>query len=63
MIGIFDISTVGLVLAVVMGIVSAVLGRRLSRGWRAKRQAREEAARRANESRQVRRARERQQRR
>lgn len=59
----FDISTVGLILAVVMGIVSALLGRRLSRGWRARRAAKEVAARRANESRQVRRARERQQRR
>ncbi|WP_028605100.1 hypothetical protein [Ottowia thiooxydans] len=56
-----DVSTVGLIVAVVTGVGSAWLGRRLSRGWRAKREIRQLQARRATESRQVRRARERQQ--
>lgn len=51
--------TIGLVAMVVLAVVSFALSRWLSRGWRRKRAQREEAARRAGESRQVRRARER----
>lgn len=55
-------SAVGILLAVLMGVGSFWLGRRLSRGWREKRAEKEQAARRASETRQQRRARERRQR-
>jgi len=55
-----DFSTVGVFLAVVTGFGSFLLGRYLSRRYREKRRERERAADRALESRQVRRARERQ---
>ncbi|HSV84767.1 MAG TPA: hypothetical protein VLK85_36650 [Ramlibacter sp.] len=42
-------------------VATFTLARVLSRGWRKRRREKEEAARRANESRQVRRARERRQ--
>ena len=57
----FDFNAVGLLLAVVMGVGSAWLGRRLSRQWREKKRERERAAAEAKESRQVRRARQRRQ--
>jgi len=57
--GNIDFSAVGLVLAVVTGIGSYVLGRHLRKGRAAKRQAKERAAAHATQSRQVRRARER----
>ena len=49
-----------LLLLVVTSAVTFTVARLLSRNWRKKRREREEAAKRANESRQVRRARERQ---
>ncbi|HEX2545625.1 MAG TPA: hypothetical protein VHL79_12140 [Ramlibacter sp.] len=49
-------------LLVLSCVVTFTLSRILSRKWRAKRREKEEAAKRANESRQVRRARERAQR-
>ena len=57
--GTIDVSIVGLVLAGLTGIGSYVLGRHLRKGRTAKRQARERAAAHATQSRQVRRARER----
>lgn len=50
-----------LLLLVVTSVVTFTVARLLSRNWRKKRRDREDAAKRANESRQVRRARERQQ--
>lgn len=49
-----------MLLLVVTSAITFTVARLLSRNWRKKRREREEAARRANESRQVRRARERQ---
>ena len=49
----------GLLLLVVTSAVTFTLARLLSRNWRKKRREKEEAAKRATESRQVRRARER----
>ena len=49
----------GLLLLVVTSAVTFTVARLLSRNWRKKRREREEAAKRATESRQVRRARER----
>lgn len=49
-----------ILLLVVTSTITFTVARLLSRNWRKKRREREEAARRANESRQVRRARERQ---
>ncbi len=54
-----DVSTLGLAIAVVTGIGSFLLGRRLSRGRAERKRARERAAAEATQSRQVRRARER----
>jgi hypothetical protein len=59
----FDLSTVGLVLASLTGVGSFVLGRHLRRKRQEKRSARARAAAAATQSRQVRRARERGQRR
>ena len=50
---------IGIFLMVVMSIGSFLLGRWLSRGWRARRRDKEIAAQRAQETRQQRRARER----
>ncbi|MBP7452385.1 MAG: hypothetical protein KA914_06285 [Ottowia sp.] len=58
-----QISAVSLLLMVLGGLVSFMLGRYLSRGWRAKRREKEDAAKRASETRQQRRARERRERR
>ncbi len=55
----FDLSTLGVVIATLTGIGSFFLGRRLSRRRTEKRMAKEREAAQANESRQVRRARER----
>ena len=49
-----------MLLLVVTSAITFTIARLLSRNWRKKRREREEAAKRANESRQVRRARERQ---
>jgi hypothetical protein len=49
-----------ILLLVLTSAVTFTVARLLSRNWRRKRQEKEQAARRANESRQVRRARERQ---
>lgn len=49
----------GALLILLSFVVTFTVARFLSRNWRARRRAKEEAARRANESRQVRRARER----
>lgn len=54
-----DLSPVGLLLMVIGGVVSFLLGRYVSRGWRARRRDKEAAARLASETRQQRRARER----
>ena len=54
-----DFSTLGLVIAVVTGIGSFLLGRHLRKGRQAKKQAKERAALHATQSRQVRRARQR----
>lgn len=54
-----DLSPVGLLLMVIGGVVSFLLGRYVSRGWRARRRDKEVAARLASETRQQRRARER----
>lgn len=61
MMGPFDLSTFGLLVAVLTGAASFWLGRRLSRGWRERRRARELSQARARETRQQRRARERSQ--
>ncbi len=58
-----ELSPVGLLVMAVGGVVSFLLGRYLSRGWRAKRREKEVAARLASETRQQRRARERRERR
>ena len=58
-----QLSPVGLLVMAVGGVVSFLLGRYLSRGWRAKRREKEVAARLASETRQQRRARERRERR
>ena len=50
-----------ILLLVVTSAITFTVARRLSRKWRQKRRDKEEAARRASESRQVRRARERRQ--
>ncbi len=55
----FDVTAIGLIVAVVTGLASFWIGRSLSNRRRTKRQAEQEAARRATESRQVRRARQR----
>ncbi|MEJ5988502.1 hypothetical protein WG902_00765 [Ramlibacter sp. PS3R-8] len=52
-----DIASI--LLLVVTSTITFTLARLLSRNWRKKRREREDAAKRANESRQVRRARER----
>ena len=57
-----DLSVLGLVLAVVTGIGSFFVGRHLRRGRMEKRRAKERVAAQAGQSRQVRRARERSQR-
>jgi len=57
--GAIDFSTLGLVIAVVTGIGSFLLGRHLRKGRQAKKQAKERAALHATQSRQVRRARQR----
>ena len=57
-----DLSTVGLVLASLTGVGSFVLGRHLRRRRQEKRAARERIAEEATQSRQVRRAKERTQR-
>ena len=56
-----ELSLVGLLAMALGGVVSFLLGRYLSRGWRAKRRQKEEAAKLASETRQQRRARERKQ--
>lgn len=55
----FDLSTLGVALAALTGVGSFFLGRHLRRRRAEKRMAKERAAAQANESRQVRRARER----
>ncbi|MBS0450864.1 MAG: hypothetical protein JSS14_06080 [Proteobacteria bacterium] len=55
----FDIGTVGIVVIVASGIVSFALGRFLSKKRREKKDSQRRAADMANQSRQVRRARER----
>ena len=57
-----DISPVAIVIMLVCAAGSFALGRWLSRGWRAKRRAKDIAAARVNETRQQRRARERRER-
>ncbi|MDR2155952.1 MAG: hypothetical protein LBE78_13170 [Burkholderiaceae bacterium] len=57
-----DISPAAVLIVLAFAAISFVLGRRLSRDWRARRQAKEQAARRARETRQQRRARQRRQR-
>jgi hypothetical protein len=54
--------SVELVVAVLLGILTFVVSRWLSKRWRQRRALKDQAARRASESRQVRRARERKQR-
>ena len=54
-----ETGTFAIVIAVVSGLVSFLVGRWLSRGRREKKAARERAAAQATQSRQVRRARER----
>lgn len=54
-----EVGTLAIVIAVVSGVVSFLVGRWLSRGRREKKAARERAAAEATQSRQVRRARER----
>lgn len=58
-----ELSPVGLLAMALGGVVSFLLGRYLSRGWRAKRREKEVAAKLASETRQQRRARERRERR
>lgn len=58
-----EVGTIGIVIAVVSAIGSFALGRWLSKGRRKKKAERERAATEAGQSRQVRRARQRQQRR
>lgn len=57
-----DASVLGIFLFVLCGVGSFLLGRHFSRGWRARRRAKEQAAARAKETRQQRRARERRER-
>ncbi len=57
-----DFSGIGLLLLVLCSIGSFLLGRYVSRHWRARRRARQEAEGRARETRQQRRARERRER-
>ncbi len=57
-----DISTTGLIIFALMSAASFLFGRWVSRGWRERRRAKEQAAARAKETRQQRRARERKQR-
>jgi hypothetical protein len=57
-----DISTIGLLIAVVTGIGSFVLGRHLRTRYSAKKRAKDRIAAQANETRQQRRARERRER-
>lgn len=59
----FDIGTLGILIIVVSGIGSFALGRYISNKRRAKKDARKRAAEMATQSRQVRRARERKERR
>lgn len=59
MMGPLDPSVVGVLVMLFMAAVSFLLGRWLSRNWRAKRRAKDIAAARAKETRQQRRARER----
>ena len=54
-----EFSPFAILIVLVFGALSFALGRWLSRGWRAKRQANDQAARRASETRQQRRWRER----
>ena len=54
-----DVSALGVAIMVVTGAGAFWLGRTLSRRWRQRRRRREDAAARAQESRQARRARER----
>ena len=56
-----ELSPVGLLLMVLCGVVSLLLGRHFSRRWRARQQQKDQAARLASETRQQRRARERSQ--
>ena len=57
-----DISVIGLFIAVVTGLASYVLGRRMREKRAAKRREKDRIAAQANETRQVRRARERKER-
>ncbi len=57
-----DWSALGIFLFLVCSIGSFMLGRHFSRGWRERRRAKEQAAVRAQETRQQRRARERRER-
>lgn len=57
-----QLSPVGLLLMLVGAAISFALGRYLSRGWRAKRQQKQQADKLASETRQQRRARERRER-
>ncbi len=51
-----DIPPIGIAILLASAGLSFVTGRYLSRGWRARKQKREQAEREANQSRQVRRA-------
>ncbi len=62
MMGPLDLSAVGVFVMLLTAVGSFLLGRWLSRRWRAARQARQLAAARARETRQQRRARERRER-
>ncbi|MEZ5608295.1 MAG: hypothetical protein R3E52_14565 [Burkholderiaceae bacterium] len=54
-----DVSTLGVAIASITGVGAFWLGRTLSRRWQQRRRDKEQAAARAQESRQARRARER----
>lgn len=54
-----DASAIGMVIAALMAVVSFALGRSLSKRWQERRRTRDEASKRAAETRQARRARER----
>lgn len=56
-----EVSALGIFLMLLTSVASFLLGRWLSRNWRAKRRAKDVAKARANETRQQRRARERRQ--